>query len=141
MADNWLSTDEAIAEVCDQAVKEYGGTSILSIRCPSKEIQAKVRKYLDGKRGGKTIDTYVGGINDTVAGLISTGADTPSKSRAKKGDTPPISRSDEDYAEMASHDDGEGDEDPDLDQIADDKHSAQMADLTPEDDPELDGLV
>lgn len=128
MADNWLSTDEQIREVCDQAVKEYGGSDILTIRCPSKEIQAKVRKYLDSKRGGKTIDTYVGDINDTRAGLIDTGHGTQSKRRSKKGDSTPIEQDDL------------GDDTPvDLDQIVDDKHDCIIADLTPDD--ELDGLI
>jgi len=129
MSDNWLSTDEQIREVCDQAVKEYGGSDILSIRCPTKEIQAKVRKYLDSKRGGKTIDTYVGALNDNRAGMIDTGHGTRSKTRSKKGDSTPIEL------------EGEGDDTPDqdIDHILDQKHYAQMADLTPDDD--LDGLV
>lgn len=128
--DNWLSTDEAIAEVCDDAIKKYGGTKILSIRCPDKEIEAKVRKYLDSKRGGKTIDTYVGGINDSV------------KATRYEGDDTPVEEPRDD-----------GDDTPDLDQIVDDKHAAQMADLTPaeedvedvtglvDDDPDIGGLV
>lgn len=84
--DNWLSTDEAIAEVCDDAVKNYGGTSILCIRCPDEEIERKVRKYLDSKRGGKSIDTYVGGINDTVKAIHKAGDNTP------VGDAPPKKR-------------------------------------------------
>lgn len=99
MADNWLSTDAMIAEVCDDAVKNYGGTTILSIRCPDKEIQAKVRKYLDSKRGGKTIDTYVGGPNDSVAALIENGDGTRSKPRRKTGDDTPVTP-DEDDGEM-----------------------------------------
>lgn len=92
--DNWLSTDAMIAEVCDEAVRNYGGTSILAIRCPDKEIEAKVRKYLNSKRGGKTIDTYVGGINDSVKAIYEPGEstpdgdDTPIKKRAKRGRTP-----------------------------------------------------
>lgn len=91
MADNWLSTDAMIAEVCDHAVKHYGGTTILSIRCPDKEIQKKVRKYLDSKRGGKTIDTYVGDINDTVAAQIKPGDSTPKRGKApqEEGDDTP----------------------------------------------------
>lgn len=130
MADNWLSTDAMIAEVCDDAVKNYGGTTILSIRCPDKEIEKKVRAYLNSKRGGKTIDTYVGGPNDSVKATPYEGDDTPAKTRRKKGYMPPI------------EEDDEGDDTPyeSLEQMADCKHDAQMADLTPE-DPDLDGLV
>lgn len=93
--DNWLSTDAMIAEVCDDAVKNYGGTSILAIRCPDKEIEAKVRKYLNSKRGGKTIDTYVGGINDSVKAMYEPGESTPDgddtpKRTRKKRVTPPV---------------------------------------------------
>lgn len=92
--DNWLSTDAMIAEVCDDAVKKYGGTNILAIRCPDKEIEAKVRKYLNSKRGGKTIDTYVGGINDPIKAvpydgdITPDGDGTPKRTRKKREPTP-----------------------------------------------------
>lgn len=141
MSDNWLSTDDAIEEVVAHCLKMTGGKMELSIRCPDAKIEAKVKAALKGRKNASLVDTYVGGMNDTVKAVFKKGTHTRSEPAPDEGDDTPITRTDDEYAEMASHDDGEGDASPyeSLEQIADCKHDAQMADLTPDD--ELDGLV
>lgn len=157
--DNWLSTDEAIKEVCDHVIELSAGAMEVDIRCPDAEIEAKVKAYLKNKRGTKFIGTYVGGLHDSVKAIPREGDGTPAKTRRKKGDRPPepeVQIDDEDIIrggdsateimiKSARHA-------AKMEQIADDKHEAQMADLTPEaervdmsgllgDDPDIGGLI